>query len=96
MATAQGEAVSFNEGVLVNSVTRSSSSARTAMMDTAIAVHHAVNKPGAHSGSEPIDGHQQSPEGQLDHRDRRCEQHRRDGSRFPFEHLPGTIHFWTN
>jgi hypothetical protein len=47
---------SFNEGVSVNSVTRSSSSARTAIVDTAIAVHHAVNKPGASSGGGPIDG----------------------------------------
>jgi len=47
---------SFSEGVWGHSVTQSFSSAHTAIADTAIAVHRAVNKPAANSVGGPIDG----------------------------------------
>jgi hypothetical protein len=61
----------------VKAATRFSSSARIVIADTATAATNAVNKPAASSR------HQQSPEGQLDHRDRQREYRRRCHARPP-------------
>jgi hypothetical protein len=46
----------FNELASINRVRRSSSSARTVIGDTAIAVPHAAIKPGVNNGGEPTNG----------------------------------------
>ena len=61
---------SGNEFASVASATQCSSSARTAIADSATAAPHAVSKPAVRQRRCANSRHQQSPEGRLDHRDR--------------------------